>query len=132
MIDNFTGIFIVFVVDVFFALLLGGTAAERVATLTPQCLHDIAFIVEQFWKGEIGRERTNISVLQKRIADCRFWDSEVQKEDLIWTAMEGRYRMDFVHAVLDQCDDAYVATYAIQACIARLGDAASLAKETMR
>merc|ERR1711976_1100150 len=50
----------------------------------------------------------------------RFWDSEVQKEDKIWSMMAGDYKMDFVHAILDQCEDAYVAVYAIQASAARI------------
>eukprot|EP00929_Paragymnodinium_shiwhaense_P017929 TRINITY_DN12780_c0_g1_i1.p1 TRINITY_DN12780_c0_g1~~TRINITY_DN12780_c0_g1_i1.p1 ORF type:complete len:1051 (+),score=209.68 TRINITY_DN12780_c0_g1_i1:94-3246(+) len=62
----------------------------------------------------------DIRSLQLRIAEARFWDDEVQKEDLVWNMLKDPYRKDFIMAILDQCDNAYVAAYSIQVSAARI------------
>jgi len=65
-------------------------------------------------------QTVDVSRLQRRIADARFWDGEVQKEDLVWSMLEEGYKNDFVVALLDQCDDVYVAAFATQLSAARI------------
>eukprot|EP00933_Yihiella_yeosuensis_P072673 TRINITY_DN81148_c0_g1_i1.p1 TRINITY_DN81148_c0_g1~~TRINITY_DN81148_c0_g1_i1.p1 ORF type:complete len:311 (+),score=56.08 TRINITY_DN81148_c0_g1_i1:121-933(+) len=58
--------------------------------------------------------------LESQIKKARFWDSEVRQEGLVWTALwDEPYKAETVPALLNHCDEVYVAAYAIKASAPR-------------
>lgn len=116
--DNFTGCFIVFFVDVLFARMTGWQTTQRVAVVVPACVDNIATVIDDFRRGNVVAE--NIESLKQQIALSRHWAAEADREDLVWSMMVGHYKRGLVLALLDECDDAYVAAVALQATAQRL------------
>eukprot|EP00928_Gymnodinium_smaydae_P092829 TRINITY_DN7678_c0_g1_i3.p1 TRINITY_DN7678_c0_g1~~TRINITY_DN7678_c0_g1_i3.p1 ORF type:complete len:969 (+),score=213.43 TRINITY_DN7678_c0_g1_i3:55-2961(+) len=119
-IDNFLSCLIVFLVDMLFAYLTGASTSNEVTKAVCQCVHEVAVIVEGFAACKVTT--VNIDRLEESIKRARFWDSETRHEGLVWTRLwDEAYKADSVPALLDHCDEVYVAVYAIQASAQRCG-----------
>mmetsp|Transcript_66787 Transcript_66787/g.159793 ORF Transcript_66787/g.159793 Transcript_66787/m.159793 type:complete len:1008 (-) Transcript_66787:151-3174(-) len=149
MMDNFVGCMLVFVVDIVYIKCFKGHASSRVAKAIPACLDDVASVVTAFRDAsrEVGTFNARDSILskssfvesswdeaeafeeaiakvdtktlQRRIAEARYWDSEVMKEDPVWTMVGKEYKWDLISEILNRCDDAYVAIFFLQLSAAR-------------
>ncbi|CAL1154115.1 unnamed protein product [Cladocopium goreaui] len=62
-----------------------------------------------------GIRELQLDTLQRDIKDARFWDSEIQKEGLVWTRLwKNAYKAESVPALLDHFDEVYVWLNAVQ------------------
>jgi len=122
---NMIGCLIVLMVDIFFVRCVGHSSIQRVAGVMPKCMDDAIAIVVALQDGNFARARDfHLPALGKHIRKSRFWHEEVQTDDLIWSASRyAPYKAELVSAMLDRCDEVYVAAWALLAGTQRCQDA---------
>ncbi|CAJ1330216.1 unnamed protein product [Effrenium voratum] len=111
--DNVLAIMVVFFVDMVFAYWQGSGASEQVKAAVTRCIQDVALLVATSKAGKI--DSLDLDILQKNIKEARFWDSEIQKEGLVWTRLwQPAYKAESVPMLLDFFDEVYVWLLALQ------------------
>ncbi|CAE7663112.1 unnamed protein product [Symbiodinium pilosum] len=111
--DNIVAIMVVFLVDMVFAYVQGNSTEEQVKAAVTRCAQHVALVVEALEAGNVLD--LDLDPLQKDIKVARFWDSEIQKEGLIWTRLwQPPYKADSVPTLLDHFDEVYVWVSALQ------------------
>jgi len=111
--DNVLAVMVVFLVDMIFAYMQGDDASEQVKAAVTRCIQCIASQMDTLKANGIHELR--LDALQKDIKDARFWDSEIQKEGLVWTRLwQHAYKAESVPTLLDHFDEVYVWLNALQ------------------
>ncbi|CAL1151409.1 unnamed protein product [Cladocopium goreaui] len=111
--DNVLAVMVVFMVDMVFAYMQGNDASEQVKAAVTRCIQRIATQLDTL-KVQ-GIRELQLDTLQRDIKDARFWDSEIQKEGLVWTRLwKNAYKAESVPALLDHFDEVYVWLNAVQ------------------
>jgi len=111
--DNIVAIMVVFIVDMVFAYVQGNSTEEQVKAAVTRCAQHVANAVETLQAGKVSE--LDMDPLQRDIKVARFWDSEIQKEGLVWTRLwQPPYKADSVPALLDCFDEVYVWVSALQ------------------
>lgn len=131
--DNIVAIMVVFIVDMVFAYVQGNSTEEQVKAAVTRCAQHVANAVEALQAGKVSE--LDMDPLQRDIKVARFWDSEIQKEGLVWTRLwQPPYKADSVPALLDYFDEVYVWVSALQNSAKRcdsIGHAAKLVKDIL-
>lgn len=111
--DNVLAVMVVFMVDMVFAYMQGNDASEQMKAAVTRCIQRIATQIDTL-KVQ-GIRELQLDALQRDIKDARFWDSEIQKEGLVWTRLwNNAYKAESVPALLDHFDEVYVWLHALQ------------------
>jgi hypothetical protein len=113
--DSFMGCMIVFCVDIAYARVTANRGSDIVEERIPECVIDVGKIVGNLIQAGQGAEaEKTVEVLKGHIVDSRYWDAEIRKMDLVLNSLRNApYKGGFIVAVLDQLDDAYVASWSI-------------------
>ncbi|CAK0894333.1 unnamed protein product [Prorocentrum cordatum] len=123
--DNFTGCLLLVFVDVIFAANTSNLTIHRLARRIPNCLQNILVIMEGLMERDTAS--ANIDGLQQHVAIARQIDEETEKEDLVWSHLFTQpYNRELVSATLSECDNFFVAVYALRAADARCGSQTSV------
>lgn len=99
--DNLIACLIVFLVDSVFAVFTATRNAESLKAALPKCLDDAAAVFE----GD--RPEMHLMALHDCIAECRFFEKELAKEEQIWSSTSV-CKISFIHGLLNHLDELYV------------------------
>ncbi|CAK9112205.1 unnamed protein product [Durusdinium trenchii] len=111
--DNVMSVMVVFLVDMVFAYMQGNSASEQVKAAVTECIQRISTLMSTLKADGIGD--LELDALQKSIKEARFWESEIQKEGLVWTRLwQNAYKAESVPTFLDHFDEVYVWLNALQ------------------
>eukprot|EP00927_Polykrikos_kofoidii_P086034 TRINITY_DN9520_c0_g1_i1.p1 TRINITY_DN9520_c0_g1~~TRINITY_DN9520_c0_g1_i1.p1 ORF type:complete len:928 (-),score=91.49 TRINITY_DN9520_c0_g1_i1:308-3043(-) len=117
--DNFVACLIVFLVDLLWTHYSGSGTSRQAKAAVIRCISDTAAMVDKLRDGNI--DDVHIEAFQDHIKRARHLDGEMRQEGFVWTALlEPPYNSSLVHALLDACDGAYVAAFALHASAKRL------------
>lgn len=118
LVDGFVSCLILLTTDIIFAMCTSDMTVQKIARAVPDCLRNVTNLVEEFASKAPGD--VDIGRLKESIKKVRELDNATMQEEMAWTQLIiADYNKDLVSATMDECDDIFVASYALQSSAER-------------